>query len=289
MSEAPCELSIVIPAYKEATKVGRDIEAAFAFLAGDRIDGEVIVVDDGSPDDTAAVAASYRARYPALRVLSYTPNRGKGHALRYGILRARGRTILFADAGLCVPYDVARIPLAMLAMRMCDVANGSRRMRGSVKRAQPFYRKLGSRLFGILVHGVMGVPMYVSDTQCGFKAYRREVARRLFGEAFTDGFMFDTEIILRALKEGCTILEFPVVWENDADTRFSPRHGSVRILRELLAIRLGLVRGRTASPHDTVTARDVDAMLPAVPLAAPERAPIVDANDPASAPTGTPA
>jgi hypothetical protein len=103
----------------------------------------------------------------------------------------------------------------------------------------------------------MGVPLYISDTQCGFKAYRRDVAHRLYGAAFTDGFMFDTEIILRALAEHDTILEFPVLWENDADTRFSPGRGTPRILRELLAIRIGLLRGRTGSSSDPVTARTI--------------------------------
>jgi dolichyl-phosphate beta-glucosyltransferase len=233
------DLSIVIPAYKEAAKISRDVEAAFEFLDSERIHGEVIVVDDGSPDETAAVARATTSR-PGFRVLSYTPNRGKGHALRYGIARARGRNVLFADAGLCVPYRIAKIALAMLDMRMCDVAHGSRRMRGSVKRSQPLYRQIGSRIFGIVVHGFMGIPLYISDTQCGFKAYRLDVAQQLYGEAFTDGFMFDTEIILRALNEGYTILEFPVVWENDADTRFNPRTGSLRLLRELLVIRKGL-------------------------------------------------
>jgi glycosyltransferase involved in cell wall biosynthesis len=240
--EKDYDLSIVIPAYKEAAKLPADIEAAFAFIATEHLTAEVIVVDDGSPDDTAAVARGFRDRYPELRVLSYLPNRGKGHALRYGITRARGRNILFADAGLCVPYPIARIALAMLDMRMCDVAHGSRRMRGSVKRAQPLYRQIGSRIFGVIVHGIMGVPLYISDTQCGFKAYRRDVAHRLFGQAFTDGFMFDTEIIMRALQEHYTILEFPVVWHNDADTRFSPTRGSFRLLRELFAIRIGLLR-----------------------------------------------
>ena len=236
------DLSIVIPAFKEAAKLPADIDAAFAFIAAERLTAEVIVVDDGSPDDTAAVARGFRARYPELRVLSYIPNRGKGHALRYGIARARGRNILFADAGLCVPYPIARIALSMLDMRMCDIAHGSRRMRGTVALAQPLYRRIGSRLFGIIVHGFMGIPLYISDTQCGFKAYRRDVAQRLFGAAFTDGFMFDTEIILRALAERYSILEFPVIWRNDADTRFDPRRGSVRIMRELLAIRVGLLR-----------------------------------------------
>jgi len=249
------DLSIVIPAYNEAAKIAVDVAAAFEFLDAERIRGEVIVVDDGSPDETAAVAraASDRADF---RVLSYTPNRGKGHALRYGIARARGRNILFADAGLCVPYRIAKIALAMLDMRMCDVAHGSRRMRGSVKRSQPLYRQIGSRIFGVVVHAVMGVPLYISDTQCGFKAYRRDVAQRLYGAAFTDGFMFDTEIILRALDEGYTILEFPVVWENDADTRFNPRTGSLRLLRELLIIRKGLRSKRPAPLEAAVIERE---------------------------------
>jgi dolichyl-phosphate beta-glucosyltransferase len=259
MNSAPekdYDLSIVIPAYREAVKLPADIEAAFAFLESERLVGEVIVVDDGSPDHTAAVARSFRDRYPDLRVLSYTPNRGKGHALRYGIARTRGRNVLFADAGLCVPYSIANIALAMLDMRMCDVAHGSRRMRGSVKRAQPLYRQLGSRAFGVIVHGFMGIPFYISDTQCGFKAYRRDVAHRLYGAAFTDGFMFDTEIILRALQEHYTILEFPVLWENDADTRFSPTRGSLRILRELLAIRVGLMKRKTVVAAAPVVERE---------------------------------
>jgi glycosyltransferase involved in cell wall biosynthesis len=257
MSEPELDLSIVIPAFKEAAKIERDIDAAFEFLSSEGLRGEVIVVDDGSPDDTAAIAKAASSRYPALRVLSYTPNRGKGHALRYGIVRATGRNILFADAGLCVPYKIARIALAMLDMRMCDVANGSRRMRGSVKRAQPLYRQIGSRLFGIVVHAFMGIPMYISDTQCGFKAYRREVGHRLYGAAFTDGFMYDTEIILRALDEGYTILEFPVVWENDADSRFNPKTGSLKLLRELLVIRRGLKRPSLPAIESSVVEREL--------------------------------
>jgi glycosyltransferase involved in cell wall biosynthesis len=257
MSEPELDLSIVIPAYKEAAKIERDIDAAFEFLSSEGIRGEVIVVDDGSPDDTAAIAKAASSRYPGLRVLSYTPNRGKGHALRYGIIRATGRNVLFADAGLCVPYKIAKIALAMLDMRMCDVANGSRRMRGSVKRAQPLYRQIGSRLFGVVVHAFMGIPMYISDTQCGFKAYRREVAHRLYGAAFTDGFMYDTEIILRALNEGYTILEFPVVWENDADSRFNPKTGSLKLLRELLVIRRGLKRPSPQAIESSVVEREL--------------------------------
>jgi dolichyl-phosphate beta-glucosyltransferase len=236
------DLSIVIPAYRESKKIAGDIRAAHAFLAGRKLRGEVIVVDDGSADDTVAVARALTAEYPTLRVLTYTPNRGKGHALRFGILRSAGRNVMFADAGLCVPYEIAQIGMAMLDLRMCDIAHGSRRMRGSVKRAQPLYRQVGSKVFKFVVHAWMGIPLYISDTQCGFKMYRGDVARALYGAMFTDGFMFDTEIILRALRQGYRILEFPVLWSNDSDTRYDPVRGTIRNIAELAKIRIGLAR-----------------------------------------------
>ena len=240
MNSGELDLSIVIPAYKESAKIERDVRAASDFMARAELEGEIIVVDDGSPDDTAAVAASLRGEFPNLVVLAYTPNRGKGHAVRYGMLRARGRIVMFADSGLCVPYEIAKIGIAMIDMDMCDIAHGSRRMRGSVVVAQPLYRRLGSRAYKLFVHGVMGIPLYVSDTQCGFKLYRREVAHALYEAAFTDGFMFDTEIIMRALRADYRLLEFPVLWSNDADTRYDPIKGTIRNLRELTKLRLKL-------------------------------------------------
>jgi len=231
------DLSIVIPAYKESAKIERDVRAAAAFLKKTALAGEIIVVDDGSPDDTAERAAALRAAYPNLLVLGYDDNRGKGYAVRYGIMRARGRIVMFADTGLCVPYDIASIGISMLEMDMCDVAHGSRAMRGSVVVAQPLVRRFGSRVFKFLIHAFMGIPRYVSDTQCGFKLYRREVAHELFAPAFTDGFMFDVEIVVRILRTKHRLLEFPVLWSNDSDSRFSPRRGSFKLVRELATIR----------------------------------------------------
>ena len=234
------DLSIVIPAYKEVKKVNQDIQAAAAFLVSHRISGEILLVDDGSPDDTVETAKALESEFPALKVLSYKPNRGKGHALRYGVAHSRGKNVMFADAGLCVPYDIAAIGLTMLNLRMCDIAIGSRRMRGSIRREQPLYRRIGSKVYGWVIHTFMGIPWYISDTQCGFKLYQGNVARCLYASSFTDGFMFDIEIILRALADGYQILEFPVLWSNDADSRFNPLRGTWRLLRELVAIRWGL-------------------------------------------------
>ncbi len=191
-----------------------------------------------------------------LRVYRYDTNRGKGHALRYGIARANGRNVLFADSGLCVPYEIARIGLIMLDLNMCDIAHGSRRMRGSVRRRQPLYRRVGSRVFAFVVHMFMGIPPYISDTQCGFKLYRREAAQKLYGAAFTDGFMFDTEIILRALNNGYRILEFPVFWSNDSDTRYDPVRGTLQNLLELTKIKIGLIRG--AAPTELASESAID-------------------------------
>lgn len=230
-------LSIVIPAYKEAAKINRDVAAANDFISSSNKEGEIIVVDDGSPDDTARTLRSLHLSYPRLRVVSYSRNRGKGHALAQGVSAARGQYILFADAGLCVPYDIATLGLKMLELGMCDIAHGSRRMRGSILKAQPRYRRIGSKIYALVVHLLMGVPHYISDTQCGFKVYRREIAQKLFAEAITDGFMFDVEIILRGLRNGARVLEFPVLWSNDADTRYDPVKGTIRNFRELAKIR----------------------------------------------------
>ncbi len=237
------DLTIIIPTFNDAHKFSADVEAADRFLQDETLNGEIVLVDDGSTDDTLDHARALQARFPRFRFLSHQQNRGKGYALARGVESAQGRIVMFADAGMCVPYDIARIALTMLALDMCDIAIGSRRMRGSVKKEQPLYRRIGARGHSMLVHA-LGVPGYISDTQCGFKFYRSAVAKRLFGELITDGFMFDVEIILRAVKDGCRILEFPVLWSNDPDTRFKPFPGSLRVLGDLARIRIALWRGR---------------------------------------------
>ncbi|NDD29113.1 MAG: glycosyltransferase [Proteobacteria bacterium] len=241
------DLSVVIPAFQEGRKIGRDIRAADAFLRARGLRGEIIVVDDGSADDTAERARHLQDEVANLFVMSYSPNRGKGYAVRRGVERARGDIVMFADAGLCVPYDAALQGLALLWLDMCDVAHGSRRARGGARRAQPLLQRVGSQIHRWLVHLIMGVPLRISDTQCGFKLYKREVARRLYGEVITDGFMFDVEAIMRALQHNLRILEFPVPFSNDTDTRFHPLWGTVRNITELARIRRAVSQGAPRS------------------------------------------
>jgi dolichyl-phosphate beta-glucosyltransferase len=232
------DISIVIPTYYEANKIETDIRAAARFISQNGYRGEIIVVDDGSPDDTVARATALCDEFPNLAVYGYRPNRGKGHALRYGFARTSGRIAMYADAGLCVPYEIAKVGITMIDIGMCDVAHGSRRLRGSHNMGQPFHRRIGSRVFRAVIHAFMGIPRYFSDTQCGFKIYRGEVARELYDRVITDGFMYDPEMILQARKYGYKVLEFPVLWNADLHSRSNSLAGTIRNIKELAAIRL---------------------------------------------------
>ena len=237
------ELSIVIPAYCEADKIQADILAAGSFLGEHfRHSSELIVVDDGSSDATAERARdAAKSIHVLTTVIALPDNRGKGHALRAGIARSSGRRVLFADAGLCVPFEDCLLGLELLddPDLALGIAHGSRRTPSTVvSRRQPLYRRAGSRVFRTLVGFGMGVPSHLRDTQCGFKVYDGEIARQLYRACFTDGFMFDIEVIRRARRANVSIREFPVRWKNDADTRFAPVRGSLRNFRELARIRL---------------------------------------------------
>lgn len=232
-------LSIVIPAYKESAKIVRDLEAACWFLEENNIDGEIVVVDDGSPDDTYARVVECAVKYPYIRPFRYEENRGKGYALRYGIAQTRGRFVMFADAGLCVPYDNVLRGLELLRDGDCEMAHGSRATdQAVIRRAQPLYRRVGSKVFWLMLKCFMGIPDGIQDTQCGFKVYKGDVARGLYGACRTDGFMIDIELIRRATRRGWRIKEFPVEWSDDPDTRFHPIWGMIRNFRELFKIRM---------------------------------------------------
>ena len=205
------DLSIVIPAFEECRKIARDVEAAAAFLQANRLAGEVVVVDDGSCDGTAEAARAVRVP-PAVRlnVIHYDQHRGKGCAVRTGMNAAGGKYAMFADCGLCIPYNNALKGLEMLRNGACDIAHGSRRhIASDIHRAQPWHRR--SPVTGVQIDrpDASESPPELADTQCGFKMYRGDVARELYRQCTTDGFMFDIEIILRAMKRGYRIARIP--------------------------------------------------------------------------------
>jgi len=239
------DLSIIIPAYREAAKIRRDVEAAGIFLERAGLAGEIIVVDDGSPDGTREAALAAQAPEGVVcRVIRLEPRRGKGFAVRTGMTASRGRFAMFADVGLCVPFEFSMRAMEMINRGECDIAHGSRKLPDSIIiQPQTLYRRLCSRLFRLIVRLFMGIPDEFTDTQCGFKVYRGDVARRLYGECFSNGFMFDVEILLRALRHGYRVKEFPVEWRCDLDTRLHPARGAKDTLAELAAIKKALKHG----------------------------------------------
>jgi dolichyl-phosphate beta-glucosyltransferase len=233
------DISIIIPAFNEAAKIGRDVEAAAEFLVRSNFRGEIIVVDDGSSDGTSPAAAAPPVP-PAVerRVLRLEKNSGKGAAVRHGILHSRGRVVLYADSGMCVPYFNALPVIKRIAAGDLDLALASRRLKETViRRKQPLRRRIVGRIFRRAAVLVAGLPTWVTDSQCGFKAYRGEIARELFSGLTTKGFLFEIEIILKSLKRGLRVEEFPVEWTCDLDTRLRPSRQARTVLKELLQVR----------------------------------------------------
>jgi dolichyl-phosphate beta-glucosyltransferase len=217
------EISIVIPAFNEATRLPATLDRVERHLATIGLPAEVIVVDDGSRDTTAQVVRERAARWPQLRLVAAERNGGKGAAVRLGMAAARGRYRIFSDADLR--------PLRAGA----GVAIASRGLRDSqVELHQPWYRETMGKIFNRLVRiFVLGG---VNDTQCGFKAFTAEVADRVFPVLQTRGFGFDVEVLYRAQQAGYRIVEVPTRWINSPQSRVHPIRHSTMMFGELLAI-----------------------------------------------------
>jgi dolichyl-phosphate beta-glucosyltransferase len=232
-------LSVVIPAYNESARLPRTLGRLDAYLRVAHPDHEILVVDDGSTDATAAVARAAGLR--TLSVIDYAPNRGKGHAVRRGMLAARGTRRLMTDADLSTPIeDLERLERALDGG--ADVAIGSRALPDSnVVLRQPWYREAMGRLFNVFMR-LLVLPD-LRDTQCGFKLFTAAAAQAAFTPARLDGFSFDVETLYIARRRGLRIAEIGVTWRNDEATHVDLRRGGQAFL-DLLAIRANGARGR---------------------------------------------
>ncbi|HOK94822.1 MAG TPA: glycosyltransferase [Anaerohalosphaeraceae bacterium] len=254
------ELSIIIPAYNESRKIAGDILAADQFCISSGIAGQIIIVDDGSTDGTADAArtAAAQIRTPCL-VEQLKSNRGKGCAVRTGMLKSQGAFAAFADSGCCVPFYKILTALDLIRSGQCQIAHGSRKLSGvHIVRPQSAYRKICSGLFHwFLIHDIKRLAN-LTDTQCGFKVYQGEAARRIYAQSRIDGFMFDVEIILLALAAGYTIREFPIDWAWDPDSRLKPAREAIRVFCDLLTLKRRFADvlkdsdGRIARAHSPV-------------------------------------
>jgi glycosyltransferase involved in cell wall biosynthesis len=237
------DLSIIIPAYNEEQRITPTLEALDAHLRRTpTLRYELIVVDDGSTDGTAALIEQLAHRIPNLRVIRSTPNRGKGAVVRVGMLAARGHVRLMCDADGSMPPSQMSKLLARIAQGDVEIAIGSRYVDGATAaHSQPLYRRLWSRLCNKVIQRTL-VPG-VLDTQCGFKAFTAEAARDLFGRAKIDGWAFDLEILALARRRGWGIAEIAVEWVDDKRSRVNPLKDLWKVIKEAVAIRRNLRTG----------------------------------------------
>lgn len=241
------ELSVVVPAYNEEARLQATLDRIFGYLEGAGRAFEVVVVDDGSTDRTAPIAAACRDRDERVVLISVNPNRGKGYAVRTGMLAARGRLALLTDADLSSPIqELARLEEAL--SESVAVAFGSRDCPGArVEIRQSAFRERGGKLFNVFVRVVTGLPYF--DTQCGFKLFRLPEARALFETQRLERFAFDVELIYLAHKWGLGAVEVPVLWRHaeGSKVRFFP--DGPRALADVVRVRLNDIRGLYQRPR----------------------------------------
>jgi glycosyltransferase involved in cell wall biosynthesis len=227
--------SVVIPAYNEGTRLGATLEKVLGYISQHGCDAEVIVVNDGSRDNTADLVRSFAQKSSSLRLVENPGNRGKGYSVRHGMLNARGRVILFTDADLSSPIE--EVPKLLKALEDgADIAIGSRWLRSELQtQRQPLHRQLFGRVFNLLLRITLGLQF--RDTQCGFKAFRRRAAQTIFPLQKIERWGFDPEILFLARKFGFKVTEVPVAWGHSGETRIHPLVDGSRMFSEMLHVR----------------------------------------------------
>ncbi len=249
-------VSIVVPAYNEGTRLRESLPRILGYLNQEFVTSELIVVDDGSTDNTAEVARESLADAGDVRtgVLSYKQNLGKGRAVRLGLLASRGDVTLFTDADLSTPIIETSKLITPIVNGECDLTFGSRALdRGLIGVHQPWRREQGGRVFNLAVRLATGLPFW--DTQCGFKAFRMQVCRPLIEGATIDRFGFDVELIYLAYRAGLRLREVPVRWDHNEGSKVNLFSDSFKMLSEVGLIRQQVRRG--VYDHAIRAARDL--------------------------------
>ena len=249
-------ISIVIPAYNEAARLSNTLNTVVRYLGEQWAGSELIVVDDGSSDNTAELSRQALENSGPVRtsVISYKSNLGKGRAVRLGLLAARGDVTLFSDADLSTPITETPKLIEPILRNECDVTFGSRALeRSLIGVHQPWRREQGGRIFNLVVRLATGLPFW--DTQCGFKAFKMKVCRPLVEAATVDRFGFDVELLYLAYRAGLRLKEIPVRWDHNEGSKVNVLSDSFKMLSEVGLIRQQARRGvydnAIRAVHDT--------------------------------------
>jgi dolichyl-phosphate beta-glucosyltransferase len=230
-------LSLVIPAYNEARRINFTLEKTVSYLKSQPYNWELVVVDDGSNDHTADLAELFANKHKNIRVVRVLPNKGKGHALKVGVLQATGHYIGFMDADYKTDITCTSDALKHLDSGI-PIVIGSRKMAGTEIAHKPkLYRRIGSLLFNKYIHTLLPILGHYKDTQCGFKFYTHRAAHEIFSRQIIERFMFDAEVLYLAHRLGFQVKEIPVKWSSDHDTRTKIIESIVRNTIDLIRIR----------------------------------------------------
>lgn len=256
MARAP-ELSIVIPAYNEESRIEPTIRETVSYCRSGGRAFELILVDDGSTDGTSAVGRRLAEEFGELRVIRLAANHGKGYAVRTGVVNALGRGVLFADADGATPIsEIERLERALYAG--ADLAVGSRALPAEgVQVHAKMYRHIIGRTFHHLVEWLADAG--VKDTQCGFKLFRSSVAQDLFSRMRMSGFSFDVELLVMARRRGYQVAEVPVNWTHQPGSKVRLTLDSLRMAADLFRIRAHWLRGEYDVPHLAPWGHDIEA------------------------------
>jgi glycosyltransferase involved in cell wall biosynthesis len=238
--------SIILPAFNESSRIGPGLETALAFVREQGWNVEIIVVNDGSRDDTADIVRRFMLQAPEIRLLENPGNRGKGYSVRNGMLNARGDILLFSDADFSSPiYESIKLIAAI--EQGADIAFGSRWLLAETQtQRQSLLRQFVGRAYNLVLRLVLGLPY--KDTQCGFKAFTRQAAQVIFTRQQIEGWGFDPELLFIARKFRLSMTEVAVEWANDDRSKINPIVDGVKMLYELLTIRLFSMAGHYDRP-----------------------------------------
>ncbi len=236
----PYFLSIIVPAYNEESRLPQTLPAVAEFVAAQPFKVEVLIVDDGSRDRTPEIVRQFSAKFPFIKLLQ-PGHGGKGHAVKHGMLNAQGEYVFFGDADWAMP--VTELPKFLPPHQNgFDLAIGSREGKGAARYNEPGYRHLMGRVFNLLVK-VLAVPGF-EDTQCGFKCFHQPIVQDLFTRQTINGFGFDVEVLYIARKRGYKIIEVPIHWYAQSDSKVHPVKDTLRMIQDIFTVRHNDRQGR---------------------------------------------